>query len=108
VVSSWAIFFVKDPKYAFPRGGLEYLSPPRYFRRHDPKGIVAKHCELFVASWSYSHKKWEDGVFLQDANDWEEVLERRRNLQLTIFKTLSSNEHLVDLERRIMTEKAKK
>jgi len=71
---------------------LEYHLPPRKFKRHDLKVLVSKHYEVVSASWPHSHETWEDILFLQDANDWEEVLDRRRNLQLTIFKTLSFDE----------------
>jgi hypothetical protein len=38
----------------------------------------------------------------------DEVLERKKNPQLLIFKTLFSDEKLVDLERRMSAEKVEK
>jgi hypothetical protein len=40
--------------------------------------------------------------------DWDEVLERKKNPQLVIFKTLSFDEQLVDIENRMMVKKENK
>jgi hypothetical protein len=41
-------YFIKDPKHARKEATshLEYWFSLGQFRRHDPKGLVAKHCDL--------------------------------------------------------------
>jgi hypothetical protein len=49
-------------------------------------------------AWPYSHEKWEDKLFFQDACDWDEVLERKKNPHMTIFKTtLSIDEQMLEI-----------
>jgi hypothetical protein len=43
------------------------------FRRHDPKGLVVKNCDLISLAWPYTHEWWEDELPYENAKDWDEV-----------------------------------
>jgi hypothetical protein len=47
------------------------------YRKHDPKGLMFKHYAQFALSWSYSHDKLDDEDFTENAQSWDEVLERK-------------------------------
>jgi hypothetical protein len=49
---------LSNPKYARHEAGamLEYMFPQGKFRRHDPFGIVSKHCDMVSLTSPYSHK----------------------------------------------------
>jgi len=51
--------FIKYPKHDFQEVSthLEYRFSLGKFRRHDPKGIVAKNCQLVSKAWPYGHEK---------------------------------------------------
>jgi hypothetical protein len=68
--------FIKDLKHERKQASnhIEYKFPLGKIRRHDPKGLVSKHCDLVFVAWPYSHERWEDELFFEDARDWDEVL----------------------------------
>jgi hypothetical protein len=78
------------------------------FRRHEQKGLVVKHFDLVSIAWPYSHKKWEDELFLQDYDNWEEVLERKKNPHLTIFRVISIDEQLVEIQMGVDAKRDRK
>jgi len=39
------------------------------YKKHDPKGLVPKHAGQVALTWPYSHEKWEEELFIEDAQD---------------------------------------
>jgi hypothetical protein len=56
------------------------------------------------ANFPYSHDKWEDELFFNDAQDWDKVLERMENPRITFFKNLSIDEHMLEIQTRIVAK----
>jgi hypothetical protein len=48
--------------------------------------------------WPYSHKKFEDKVFTENAQDWDEVVKRMANPNMTRFKAMSMDEQVETIE----------
>jgi hypothetical protein len=84
---------------------LKYQFSLGQFKKHNPKGLVAKHCELVSANFPYSHNKWEDDLFFNDAHDWDKVLERTKNPHITFFKNLSIDEHMLEIQTRLIAKR---
>jgi hypothetical protein len=93
-------YIVKDTTHAKQEGlsHLEYRFPTGQFRRHDPKGIVPQHTGKVASHWPYSHDSYEDELFTENAQDWEEVLQRKSNPELTKFKAMSVQEQFAMVE----------
>jgi hypothetical protein len=74
-------YIVKDTAQAKQEGlsQLEYRFPTGRFRKHDPKGLVLQHASQVSSCWPYAHDKFEDEIFTECAQDWEEVLQRKSN-----------------------------
>jgi len=34
-------------------------------------GLVPKHVGKFSLTWSYAHEKWEEHLFIENAQDWQ-------------------------------------
>jgi hypothetical protein len=49
--------------------------------------------------WSYAHDKFEDEVFTENAQDWDEVVARMANPKMTRFKAMSLDEQETILEK---------
>jgi hypothetical protein len=47
----------------------------------------------------YAHDNFEDEIFTEGAQDWEEVLQRRVNLDMTKFKAISLDDHVETIEQ---------
>jgi hypothetical protein len=47
-----------------------------------------------VLTWPYTHEKWEDELFIENAQDWKEVEKRRANPNITIFSSLPIEEKI--------------
>jgi len=52
---------------------LEYRFPLGQFRRHDPKCLVSKNCDLISLAWPYTDEQWEDEPPHENAKGWDEV-----------------------------------
>jgi len=57
-------------------------------------------------SWPYRHERWEEEAFIENAQIWDESLERRSNPHTTIFKTLSLYEQMLQINHGIASNKA--
>jgi hypothetical protein len=54
-----------------------------------------------VAScWPYSHDRFEDDIFTENAQDWNEVVARRDDPKGTKFKAMSWEEQVTTLEQK--------
>jgi hypothetical protein len=73
---------------------LEYRFLTGRYHKHDPKDLVSKHVGQVVSYWPYAHDKFEDEAFTENAQNWDEVLQRKSNLNLTLFKAMSMDEHV--------------
>jgi hypothetical protein len=49
--------------------------------------------------WPYAHEKFEDEVFTENAQDWEEVVERTVDPRMTKFKSMSLDEQETIIEQ---------
>jgi hypothetical protein len=56
-------------------------------------------------SWPYNHERWEEEAFTKNAQSWDEVLERRSNPHITIFKTMSLDEQMLEINHGVATNK---
>ena len=51
-----------------------------------------KHASQVSSYWPYTHDKFEDEVFTENAQDWDEVVARMVNPKMTRFKTMGLDE----------------
>jgi len=88
-------YFVKDTTQVKKEGlsHLEYRFLRGRYRKHNPKYLVSKHVVHVVSYWPYACDNFEDEVYIENAQDWDEVLQRRANLDLTQFRSMSMDEH---------------
>jgi hypothetical protein len=49
--------------------------------------------------WSYAHDKFEDEIFTENAQDWDEVVQRMANPNMTRFKAMSMDEQVETIEK---------
>jgi hypothetical protein len=49
--------------------------------------------------WSYAHDKFEDEIFTENAQDWDEVVERMVAPNMTRFRAMSLDEQMMILEK---------
>jgi hypothetical protein len=71
---------------------LEFRFPIGRLRKHDPKGLVLQLDSQVSSCWSYAHDKFEDNVFMENTQDWDEVVQRMANPNMTRFKAMSMDE----------------
>jgi hypothetical protein len=64
-------YMVKDMTKSKQEGlsQLEFIFHTGQFRKHDPKGLVLKHASQVLSCWPYTHDKFEDEVFTENAQD---------------------------------------
>jgi hypothetical protein len=79
---------------------VEYNFPTGQFHKHDPKGLVLQHASQVSSYWPYAHDKFEDDILTECAQDWEEVLQRKYNPNMTRFKSMSMDEQFKMIEQR--------
>jgi hypothetical protein len=88
--------------HTWKKGGLsqlEYQFPTGQFHKNDLKGLVLHHASQVSSCWPYSHDVFEDEIFIEGAQDWEEVLHRRDNPNMTRFKVMSMDEQVETIEK---------
>jgi hypothetical protein len=92
---------VKDTAQAKQEGlsQLEFRFPTGRFCKHDPKGLVLQHASQVSSCWSYAHDKFEDEIFTESAQDWDEVVQRMANPNMTRFKAMSMDEQVETIEK---------
>jgi hypothetical protein len=78
---------------------LEYRYPIGQFCKHDPKGLVLQHASQVSSCWPYAHDKFDDEIFTECAQDWEEVLQIKSNQNMTRFKSMSMDEQVETIEQ---------
>jgi hypothetical protein len=71
---------------------LEFRFLISWFCKHDPKGLVLQHASQVSSYWPYTHDKFEDEIFTECTRDWEEVVQRKENSNMTRFKAMSIDE----------------
>jgi hypothetical protein len=52
-----------------------------------------------LPAWPYAHDKFEDEIFMEGAQDWEEVLQRKYNPNMTRFKAMTMDEQVETIEQ---------
>jgi hypothetical protein len=58
-----------------------------------------KHASQVSSCWPYAHDRFEDEIFTENAQDWDEVVERMANPKETKFKAMSLDEKETILEQ---------
>jgi hypothetical protein len=94
-------YMVKDTAHAKQEGlsQLEFWFQTGHFRKHDPKGLVLKHASQVSSCWPYAHDQFEDEIFTENAQDWNEVAARMVDPRTTRFKAMSWEEQATSLEQ---------
>jgi hypothetical protein len=94
-------YMVKDTAHMKQEGlsQLEYRFPTGRFQKHDPKGLVLQHASQVSSCWSYAHDSFEDEIFTEGAQNWEEVLHRKDNPNMTRFKAMTMDEQVEMIEQ---------
>jgi hypothetical protein len=49
--------------------------------------------------WSYAHEKFEDEVFTENSQDWNEVIASMVDPKITRFRSMSLDEHATTIEK---------
>jgi hypothetical protein len=49
--------------------------------------------------WPYTHDKFEDEVFIENAQDWDKVVARMVDPKITKFKAMILEEHTATIEK---------
>jgi hypothetical protein len=62
-------------------------------------GLVLKHSSQVSSCWLYTHDNFEDEVFTENAQDWDEVIARMVDTKMTKFKEMSLDEQAIILEQ---------
>jgi hypothetical protein len=65
------------------------------------KGLVLQHASQVSSCWPYAHDKFEDEVFTENAQDWDEVVQRMANPKMTRFKAMSMDEQVETIDSRL-------
>jgi hypothetical protein len=58
-----------------------------------------KHTSQVSPCWSYAHDRFEDEIFTENDQDWDEVMERMVEPKATKFKAVSLDEKVTVLEQ---------
>jgi hypothetical protein len=53
---------------------IEFRFPKGRFHKHDPKGLVLQHASQVLSCWPYTHDKFEDDIFIECTQEWDEVV----------------------------------
>jgi hypothetical protein len=95
---------VKDIVHAKQEGlsQLELWFQTGHFCKHDPKGLVLKHASQVSSCWPYAHDQFEDEIFTENAQDWNEVAARMADPGKNQFRDMSWEEKAMPLEQVIL------
>jgi hypothetical protein len=52
-----------------------------------------------LSCWPYTHDKFEDEVFTENSQDWDEFIARMADPKVTRFKSMSLDEQAIILEQ---------
>ena len=93
-------YIVKDTAQDKQEGlsEVEYRFPTGQFHKHETKGLVLQHASQVSSCWPYAHDKFEDDIFTECAQDWEEVLQRKSNSNMTRFDAMSMDVQVKTIE----------
>jgi hypothetical protein len=58
-----------------------------------------KHASQVSSCWPYTHDRFEDEVFIENAQDWDEFVARMVDPKMTRFKAMSLDEQTMILEQ---------
>jgi hypothetical protein len=94
-------YLVKDTSQAKQEGlsQLEFRFLIGRFCKHDPKVLVLQNVSQVSSYWSYDHNKFEDEVFIENAQDWDEVVQRMPNPNIIGFKAMSMDKQVETIEK---------
>jgi hypothetical protein len=94
-------YLLKDTSQAKQEGlsQLEFRFPTGRFRKHDPKGLVLQHVLQVSSCCLYAHDKFADEFFTENAQDWDEVVQRMANPNMTSFKAMSMDGQVETIEQ---------
>jgi hypothetical protein len=94
-------YMVKDTTQDKQEGlsQIEFRFQTCRFWKNDSKGMVLKHASQVLSCWSYAHDKFEDEIFIENAQYWDEVVARMVNPKMTRFKSMRMDEQLATIEK---------
>jgi hypothetical protein len=61
--------------------------------------MVLQHASQVSSCCPYHHDKFEDEVFIENYRDWEEVVQRMANQNMTRFKAMTMDEQVETIEQ---------
>ena len=70
------------------------------FHKNYPEGLVLHHVTQVSSFFPYSHDSFEDDIFTEGAQYWEEVLHRRDNPSMKFFKAMTMDEKFETIEHK--------
>jgi hypothetical protein len=93
-------YMVKDIAQEKKEGSsqLEFRFPTGSFLKHDPKGLVLQHALQVSSCWPYAHDEFEDEFFTENAQYWDNVVQRMANPNMTSFRAMSMDEQVETIE----------
>jgi hypothetical protein len=78
---------------------LEFRFQIGWFCKHDLKGMVLQHASQVSSRWPYAHDKFEDEVFTENSQYWDEVVARMVDPKMTRLGAMILDEHAVNIEK---------
>jgi hypothetical protein len=83
-------YMVNDTAQAKQEGlsQLDFLLQNGCFHKEDPKGLVLKHISHVSSCWPYAHDRFEDEIYTENAQSWDEVVARMVDPKETKFKAM--------------------
>jgi hypothetical protein len=73
---------------------IQFRFLTEWFCKNDPKGLVPQHASQVSSCWPYAHENFEDDIFIECSEDWEEILQRKSKPNMTRFKAMSMDEQV--------------
>jgi hypothetical protein len=61
--------------------------------------LVLQHASQVSSCWSYAHDKFEEKVFIENVQDWDELVQRMANPNMTRFKPMRMDEQVEMIEK---------
>jgi hypothetical protein len=95
------LYLVKDTSQGKQEGlsQLEFRVSTGQFRKNDPKGMVLQHASQVSSCWLYAHDKFIDEVFIENAQDWDEVVQRMVDPKMTKLRAMTLDEQATSIEQ---------
>jgi hypothetical protein len=89
-------YLIKNTAQAKQEGlsQLEFKFLTVRFCKHNSKDLVLQHASQVSSCWPYIHDNFEDEIFTECTQDWDKVVQRMANPNITKFKAMSMDEQV--------------